>query len=51
MEAMQRVIAEQDIFWWVDGFLSTATGDGIGRLPEPRDYVPSIDLGDAWIEV
>lgn len=51
MERMQRVVAEQDIFWWVDRFLSVALGSGLADLTPPRDFVPTIDTGESWIDV
>jgi alpha,alpha-trehalose-phosphate synthase [UDP-forming] len=51
MEAMRQVVREQDIFWWVDRFLGAAVGESLDKLGEPRDYVPAVDFGDAWVEV
>jgi trehalose 6-phosphate synthase/phosphatase len=51
MERMRRVVAEQDIFWWVDRFLSVALGSGLADLTPPRDFVPTIDTEGSWIDV
>jgi trehalose 6-phosphate synthase len=51
MESMQQVLAEQDIFWWVDRFLSVAMGGSLADLTPPRDFVPEIDTGESWIDV
>lgn len=51
MERMRRVVAEQDIFWWVDRFLSVALGGRLADLTPPRDFVPAIDTGESWIDV
>jgi len=50
-EAMRRVIAEQDIFWWVERFLGVALGDGAEMLETLRDYVPRLDTADSWAAV
>jgi trehalose 6-phosphate synthase len=51
MDRMRRVVAEQDIFWWVDRFLSVALGGGLADLTPPRDFVPAIDTEESWIDV
>jgi trehalose 6-phosphate synthase len=51
MERMRRVVSEQDIFWWVDRFLSVALGGRLADLTPPRDFVPAIDTGESWIDV
>ena len=51
MERMQAVIADQDIFWWVDRFLSVALGSGLEDLTAPPDFVPELDTGESWADV
>ncbi len=51
MARMQDVVREQDIFWWVDRFLSVALGSGLEDLTPPRDFVPVIDTEESWIDV
>ena len=46
---MQQVLRQQDIFWWVDYYLTAA----LGTVPEdfltPTEYVPPMDLDERWI--
>ncbi len=53
MRAMQEVLAQQDIFWWVERYLSVAFSDGGGldELVPPRDFVPHLDTGESWVDV
>jgi len=51
MEAMQAVLAEQDIYWWVDRYLSVALGSGLESLVAPRDFVPVLDTEESWVDV
>lgn len=51
MEAMQEVLAEQDIFWWVRRFLSVALGNGAKEMVAPRDFVHPMDTGASWADV
>ncbi|HEX2253839.1 MAG TPA: trehalose-6-phosphate synthase [Thermoanaerobaculia bacterium] len=51
MEAMRQVIFEQDIFWWVDRFLSVALDTRLADLTPPPDYTPEIETGDSWVDV
>jgi trehalose 6-phosphate synthase len=49
MRSMQEVLRQQDIFWWVDYYLTAA----LGIVPEdfltPTEYVPPVDLDERWI--
>ncbi|HYG64546.1 MAG TPA: trehalose-6-phosphate synthase [Thermoanaerobaculia bacterium] len=49
MRSMQQVLRQQDIFWWVDYYLTAA----LGTVPEdfltPTEYVPPMDLDERWI--
>jgi len=51
METMQKVIAEQDIFWWVERFLSVALGEGKEAPEALRDFVPRMDTSASWVDV
>jgi len=53
MERLQEVIEEQDIFWWVERFLSVALdlGGDFDHLVAPRDFVPHIDTGESWVDL
>ncbi len=51
MRAMQKVLSEQDIFWWVDVYLRTALGEAVPDFRTPKEYFPQLDMEDAWIEL
>ncbi|MGH9361662.1 MAG: alpha,alpha-trehalose-phosphate synthase (UDP-forming), partial [Thermoanaerobaculia bacterium] len=51
MRAMQQILREQDIFWWVDVYLKTALGTAPDDFRTPKEYFPQLDLEDAWIEL
>jgi trehalose 6-phosphate synthase len=51
LRAMQQVLREQDIFWWVDVYLKTALGAAPDDFRTPKEYFPQLDLEDAWIEL
>lgn len=53
MERMQAVLAEQDIFWWVERYLQVALHDGesLDDLVSPRDFVPRLETGESWADV
>jgi trehalose 6-phosphate synthase len=51
MRAMQKVLRDQDIFWWVDVYLRTALGEAPDDFRTPKEYFPQLDLEDAWIEL
>jgi len=52
MQAMQQVLAQQDIFWWVERYLSVAfDGGDLDKLVPPRDFVPQLDTGESWVDV
>jgi len=51
MAAMRQVIADQDIFWWVERFLRVALGEGSEMVETLRDYVPRLDTAGSWADV
>ncbi|HEX9670401.1 MAG TPA: trehalose-6-phosphate synthase [Thermoanaerobaculia bacterium] len=51
MRAMQEILRQQDIFWWVDVYLKTALGEAPDDFRTPKEYFPQLDLEDAWIEL
>jgi trehalose 6-phosphate synthase/phosphatase len=46
MEAMREVIRNQDIFWWVDYYLRAALGDVPEDFRTPKEYFPSVEMGE-----
>lgn len=46
MHLLRANIRQQDIFWWVDNFLNTATLTDISQLPTPNDYTPKEPVVD-----
>ena len=50
LRRMQEILARQDIFWWVDYYLRAALGTVPDDFRIPKEYVPKIDLQDAWVE-
>jgi trehalose 6-phosphate synthase len=46
MQNLRRSIQEEDIFWWVNGFLKAAFAQDLERFPRlvVRDYMPRIDV-------
>lgn len=40
MRRMRRTIRKNDIFWWVDSFLSAAIAKDLSAFPLPEDYLP-----------
>lgn len=51
MKDMQEVLRKQDIFWWVDYYLRAALGTVPADFRTPKEYFPSLELEDNWIEV
>jgi len=49
MRRMQEIIREQDIFWWVDYYLSAALGEVSEGILPPKEYFPPMNLEESWI--
>jgi trehalose 6-phosphate synthase/phosphatase len=50
MEAMQKIIHEQDIFWWVDYYLRAALGTVPDHFRTPTEYLPPIPMDALLVE-
>ncbi len=44
MQAMRKIIAETDVFWWTNAFLAVATGGETKLSPAQHYFVPRKDL-------
>jgi trehalose 6-phosphate synthase/phosphatase len=44
MEDMQRILREQDIFWWVDYYLQAALGTIPQDFRAPTEYFPPLEI-------
>jgi len=51
LEGMQEVLRQQDIFWWVDYYLQAALGEVPEDFRPPKEYFPTMDLENSWIDV
>ena len=51
MERMQDVLRKQDIFWWVDYYLRAALGTIPDDFRTPKEYFPTLELEDSWVDV
>jgi len=51
MESLQDVVREQDIFWWVDYYLTAALGDVPDHFRAPKEYFPAFDFADSWVDI
>jgi trehalose 6-phosphate synthase len=49
MEAMRRVVEEEDIFRWLESYLRAALGLEPRELPSSPEYLPDLDLETAWV--
>ena len=49
MLRMRQVVAEQDIFWWVDYYLSAALGEVPEDIRTPKEYFPPMNLEETWL--
>ena len=50
MNALQAGIREQDIFWWVDYYLTAALGEVPEGFRTPEEYFPALDFADSWVD-
>ncbi len=50
MEAMQKIVHEQDIFWWVDYYLRAALGSVPDDFRTPAEYLPPIPMDALLME-
>jgi len=48
MRAMQEILRQQDIFWWVDYYLRAALGEVTEDLRAPKEYFPSMSVEESW---
>ncbi|HSK79590.1 MAG TPA: trehalose-6-phosphate synthase [Thermoanaerobaculia bacterium] len=44
MDAMREIVREQDIFWWVDYYLTAALGTVPDDFRTPREYLPPVEI-------
>ncbi len=44
MRGLRRSIREQDVFWWVDSFLTAAIAKDLSAFPLPADYLPRDEM-------
>ena len=44
MRGLRRTVEEQDVYWWVDAFLSAAAAKDPAGLPDVEDYIPRVPL-------
>jgi alpha,alpha-trehalose-phosphate synthase [UDP-forming] len=51
MTALQEVVREQDIFWWVDYYLGAALGEVPEDFRAPKEYFPALDFADSWVDL
>ncbi len=51
MERLQDVVREQDIFWWVDYYLTAALGEVPDHFRAPKEYFPAFDFADSWVDI
>ena len=45
MKRMRAAVRKQDIYWWVDSFLSAGIAKKLDNFPVIEDYLPQFDLG------
>ena len=50
MEGMNRIVHEQDIFWWVDNYLKAALGSVPEGFRKPKEYFPLLVLDESLME-
>jgi hypothetical protein len=51
MQLMQDLLRKQDIFWWVDYYLRAALGTVPKDFRVPKEYFPTLDLEDSWVDI
>ena len=44
MERMREIVREQDIFWWVDYYLTAALGTVPDDFRTPQEYFPPVEI-------
>ena len=44
MNAMREIVREQDIFWWVDYYLTAALGTVPDDFRTPQEYLPPVEI-------
>jgi trehalose 6-phosphate synthase len=50
LRTMREVLRDQDIFWWVDYYLTAALGTVPDDFRVPKEYVPEVDLDAVWVD-
>jgi len=50
MEVMQKILREQDIFWWVDNYLRAALGEVPEDFRQPKEYFPPLAVYEGLLE-